>query len=227
MPHKKIKYIGTAYFALVVTAGVLFYFFGQTSAAQVIESLKSLGFPGAAAFIALFVFGTLVFFPVTLLAFSSGVLYGLGWGFAAALLSATFGACIAFLLSRYIFRDWVQKKMAEGRKFRAFEEDVSKRGWQIVALSRVSFILPYTALNYAFGLTPIPFPRYALTTLIAMIPSTLLYVYLGSMAGTVAAYFQNRKNPSLLEFLFFGVALAGSAGLVVYLGGMIKKIKNR
>lgn len=227
MTSKKIKLIGTGYFLAVITAGILFYFFGQENAARAIESFKNLGVPGAAAFVILFIFGTLVFFPVTLLAFSSGVLYGAVWGFSVSLLSAAAGACLAFLLSRYIFRDWIQKKMTESKKFRAFEEDVSKHGLKIVALSRVSFILPYTALNYAFGLTQIPFPRYALVTLLAMIPSSLLYTYLGSIAGTVADYFQSRKSLSPVEIIFSGITLAASVGLIVYLVSIIKKIKNR
>ena len=99
--------------------------------------------------------------------------------------------------------------------------------WKIVALSRVSFILPYTALNYAFGLTQIPFRAYALSTLIAMIPGTLLHTYLGSIAGTVAAYFQNRTSFRPLEIIFSFVTLSASVALIIYLGSFAKKhLKN-
>lgn len=172
---------------------------------------------------AVFIIGTLVFFPVTLLAFTSGVLYGATWGFLAAIVSSTFGACLAFLLSRYLCRDWIQKKISENEKFRSLREDVSKNGWKIVALSHLNFILPYTLLNYGFGLTQIPFLQYAFVTLIAMIPCTLLYAYLGGMAGTIAAYFQSHKNPSSLEIIFSGITLLVSIGLIMYLGKLAKK----
>ncbi len=219
---KRIRFIAAAYVLAVIAAAALCFFAGQENIVRAIESFKNWGLTGAAAFITFFIFGTLIFFPVTLLAFSSGVIYGGTGGFAAAIFSSTLGACVAFLLSRYFCRDWIQKKMTESAKFRAFEEDVSNRGWKIVALSRVSFILPYTALNYAFGLTRIPFSQYAWVSLIAMIPSSLLYAYLGSIAGSVSLYFQGKKSFTSLEIIFAGVTLAGSLGLIIYLGSILR-----
>lgn len=223
---KKIKYIGTGYFTAVFILAILFYFFGRAHVAWAVDSLQNWGTVGAVAFVIFYVLGTLVFFPVTLLAFCGGVLYGPWGGFWLGLLSSTFGACLAFFLSRYFFREWIQKKMAENKKFRTLEEDVSKSGWKVVALSRVSFVLPYTALNYAFGLTQIPFPAYALSTLIAMTPGTLLYSYLGSAAGSVAAYFQSGKTLTLLEIIFFILTLTASIGLIIYLGSFLRKLKT-
>ena len=226
MPNK-VKFIAAGFVLLLIAAGLGGLFAGHESLVRTIESLKHGGPATIALFIAFFIFGTLVFFPLTLLTFSSGVLYGGIAGFALALLSSTLGACAAFILSRYIGRDWLKNKLAKDKRFRAMEEDVSARGWKIVALSRVSFVLPYTLLNYAFGLSQISFSQYALVTLIAMIPSTLLYTYLGSIAGTVAAYFQKHKSFTAVEIIFFCITLAGSLGLLIYIGSIIKRFKGR
>lgn len=224
---KKIRLIATIYFVLVISAGALVYLMGMENIALTIESLDKLGLWGRAVFIVMYVLGTLVLFPVTLLSFASGALHGFIAGFAIAILSATAGASLAFLLSRYFFRDWIQKEMAMHPKFRALENDVAERGWKIVALSRVSFVLPYTVLNYAFGLTQIPFYRYTFVTFVAMIPGTLLYTYLGSIAGTVAAYFQNRQSFTVVEIIFSSITVAASLALLVYLGAIVKKSINK
>src|SRR5712671_5231379 len=103
MSFKKIKITGTVYFLAVIAAGSLFSFAGWAHAIRVFESLKALGLPGAVLFTVLFILGTLMFIPITLLFFSGGVLYGFVQGSVISTISCTLGACIAFLLSRYFF----------------------------------------------------------------------------------------------------------------------------
>jgi uncharacterized membrane protein YdjX (TVP38/TMEM64 family) len=63
---------------------------------------------------------------------------------------------------------------------------VAREGWKIVALTRLSPVFPFNLLNYAFGLTGIGFWAYVLASGVAMLPGTLLYVYIGAVGAQAA-----------------------------------------
>ena len=91
-------------------------------------------------------------------------------------------AAAAFLVGRYLARGWVNKQIEGNEKFAAIDEAVGKEGWKIVALTRLSPAFPFNLLNYAYGLTKVRFPHYVIASWIAMMPGTVMYVYLGSLA---------------------------------------------
>ena len=63
---------------------------------------------------------------------------------------------------------------------------VAREGWKIVLLTRLSPAFPFNLLNYAFGLTRVALRDYVLASWIGMMPGTVMYVYLGSVAGDLA-----------------------------------------
>ena len=67
-----------------------------------------------------------------------------------------------------------------------FDQAIGVRGFYVVLLTRLSPIFPFNLLNYFLGLTKIRFTHYLLASWIGMAPATLLYVYLGSIALSVA-----------------------------------------
>jgi uncharacterized membrane protein YdjX (TVP38/TMEM64 family) len=114
--------------------------------------------------------------PITIV---GGILFGPFWGVIYTITSATAGACVAFLVSRYIARDWIQKKLMSPR-WRRLDEGVEKHGWKIVAFTRLIPLFPFNLLNYAFGLTKIKFLQYAVTTFICMLPACVAYIVFSS-----------------------------------------------
>ena len=64
-------------------------------------------------------------------------------------------------------------------------EAVSKEGWKIVALLRLSPLVPFNLQNYFYGITDIGLLHYVPATFVGIMPGTMLYVYLGA-AGTAA-----------------------------------------
>jgi len=99
---------------------------------------------------------------------------------------ACLGATLAFLIGRYRVRDWVTQKIAGNAKFKAIDQAIGREGFKIVLLTRLSPIFPFTLLNYALGITGVSLRDYILG-FVGMIPGTILYVYLGSLAGNLAA----------------------------------------
>ena len=63
---------------------------------------------------------------------------------------------------------------------------MAREGWKIVALLRLSPVVPFNLLNYAFGVTRVRLRDYVLASWAGMLPGMVLYVYLGSVAGDLA-----------------------------------------
>ena len=128
--------------------------------------------------------------PITIV---GGILFGPVWGVVYTITSATAGACVAFLVSRYVARDWVEAKLT-GSRWRKLDADVEKHGWKVVAFTRLIPLFPFNLLNYAFGLTKISFVEYALTTFFCMLPACIAFIVfssslLGLLKGKVSGTF--------------------------------------
>jgi uncharacterized membrane protein YdjX (TVP38/TMEM64 family) len=114
--------------------------------------------------------------PITL---AGGVLFGPFWGVVYTAVGATMGATLAFLVARYLARDWVAARLA-GTKIEVLDEKVAQQGWKVVAFTRLIPIFPYFLLNFAFGLTKISLTAFVVATFIFMMPLTIAYVYFSS-----------------------------------------------
>ncbi|MBI5344610.1 MAG: TVP38/TMEM64 family protein [Deltaproteobacteria bacterium] len=114
--------------------------------------------------------------PITVI---GGILFGPLWGTIYVLIGATIGASIAFLIARYMGRDWIAGVIKGGR-FEELDGKVEKQGWKIVAFTRLIPLFPFNFLNYAFGLTKIKFSHYVLASFIFMMPGAIAYVVFSS-----------------------------------------------
>lgn len=114
--------------------------------------------------------------PITIV---GGILFGPFWGVVYTITSATIGACIAFLVARYVARDWVEKKL-RGPRWRRLDRAVEDNGWKVVAFTRLIPLFPFNLLNYAFGLTKIRFLHYALATFVFMLPACIAFIVFSS-----------------------------------------------
>jgi uncharacterized membrane protein YdjX (TVP38/TMEM64 family) len=136
-----------------------------------LQWIESLGSVGAWAFIGLYILATVAFLPGSILTLGAGVVFGVVMG--------------SLYVGRYVARGWVAQKIAGDRKFQAIDEAVGKGGFKIVLLTRLSPIFPFNLLNYAYGVTGVSLKDYVLAS-IGMIPGTIMYVYIGSLAGSLA-----------------------------------------
>jgi len=157
----------------------------QTILFHALTWVDSLGSVGAIAFIIIYILATLAFFPGSILTLGAGVVFGLVLGSFYVFIGATIGATAAFLVGRYLARGWVAEKIQGNNKFQAIDEAVGKEGLKIVLLTRLSPIFPFNLLNYAYGVTGVSLKDYLLGSA-GMIPGTIMYVYIGSLAGSLA-----------------------------------------
>jgi uncharacterized membrane protein YdjX (TVP38/TMEM64 family) len=154
------------------------------------------GNPGAGvvAFILVYFAATIIFIPGSILTFGAGFVFsasfgslgiGILLGTISVFLGASSGAIASFLLGRYIFRESVGKLSKKYTAVEALDKALVEKGFRIMVLLRLSPIIPFNVINYVAGVTAIPFWSYVLA-LFAIIPGTILYVFLGASAGSLA-----------------------------------------
>jgi uncharacterized membrane protein YdjX (TVP38/TMEM64 family)/Fe-S oxidoreductase len=144
--------------------------------------ISSYGLWAPLIFILLYSVAPALFLPGLPLTILGGVLFGPIWGVVYTITGATIGASIAFLIARYIGRDWISTKLSDSR-WQKLDADVAHQGWKVVAFTRLIPLFPFNLLNYAFGLTSIRFSHYCLTSFICMLPATIAFISLSSSLG--------------------------------------------
>jgi uncharacterized membrane protein YdjX (TVP38/TMEM64 family) len=115
--------------------------------------------------------------PITILI---GAIFGLFFGTIIALLGSLLGGCLAFLLSRYILQNYIQKKVLPRHpKIKRYEKKLAQRGFVTVFALRVVPVFPFNSLNLLLGTTKISFNNFAIGTFLGILPGTFLFVYFG------------------------------------------------
>jgi uncharacterized membrane protein YdjX (TVP38/TMEM64 family) len=184
--------------------------------------LAGLGIRGVLVYIAIYIIATVLLIPGSAITLLAGVLYGPWWGTLIVSAGATLGAAAAYLLGRYALRSSVEKAAAKTPTFSAIDRAIGKNGWKIVALLRLSPVVPFNLSNYFFGLTAIRFLPYVLASWLCMIPGTLLYVYLGYTASQAAGA-GGAKSGGTLHWILLGAGLLLIVAVSVYITQLAKR----
>src|SRR5919109_2285188 len=172
--------------------------------------IDKLGAWAVVIFAAAYVLGTVLLAPGSAMSVAAGLAFG-GWAIPLVLVAATTGASLAFLIARHFARDMVERVIEERPQLKAVDKAVNEEGWKVVALLRLSPLVPFNLQNYAFGLTRIRFWPYAAATFAGIIPGTVLYVYFG-MIGR-AAVSDGSGGP--LRWILFGAGLAATLTVAI------------
>ncbi len=147
---------------------------------------RGLGFWGPVLLAAIYVVACVFALPGSILTLGAGFAFGLLRGWMAVTAGSLMGVSACFLLGRTVLRKSVERKIAGNAKFRAIDEAVGKEGFKIVLLTRLSPAIPFNVLNYGLSLTKVSFRDFFLGSLIGMFPGTVMYVYFGTLMGSLA-----------------------------------------
>jgi uncharacterized membrane protein YdjX (TVP38/TMEM64 family) len=208
---------------LVVGLVLAAHYFDAAARLRVaLDGIARLGLWGPVLFGLLYVAATVFFLPGSILTVGAGVVFGLVRGFAIVSISATLGATSAFLVGRYLARDWIAGKIEGHPTFAVIDDAVAREGWKIVGLLRLSPVVPFNVLNYAFGVTRVSLRDYVLASWIGMMPGTLLYVYLGSIAGDLAGA-GGRASRTPAEWAFYAVGLVATIAVTVFVTRLARR----
>lgn len=199
--------LGLAVLAAAV-AGFMLLPLGRWALALV-EWLRGAGALGVAGFVVAYVAATALALPGAVLTLGAGFVYGPLYGTLLVSPTSVLAATVAFLLGRFVAREWVAQKVEADRRFSAVDAAVADSGFKVVSLLRLSPVIPFNLLNYALGLTRVSTRDYLLGSWLGMLPATVLYVYLGSVL-TSASQLASGSRPE-----------AGIWESVLYWGGLI------
>jgi pyruvate/2-oxoglutarate dehydrogenase complex dihydrolipoamide dehydrogenase (E3) component/uncharacterized membrane protein YdjX (TVP38/TMEM64 family) len=147
----------------------------------------------ALVYFTLYVVVTAVSLPVaTVMTLAAGAIFGLAWGLAVASFASSIGATLAFLASRFLFRDFVRQKF-DG-KLGAIDAGVEKEGGFYLFALRLVPAFPFFVVNLALGLTSMKARTFYWVSQLGMLAGTAVYVnagtqiaQLGSVGGILSA----------------------------------------
>jgi uncharacterized membrane protein YdjX (TVP38/TMEM64 family) len=218
-----VKHLSRLLLALALAAGIAaaVVYRDHLDTAALTAWVASAGAAGPLVFMGVYAVATVLFLPGSVLTLVGGALFGPVWGTIYNLTGATLGAALAFLIARYLAAswaaDWVQAKA--GGVGPRLVQGVEAEGWRFVAFTRLVPLFPFNILNYALGLTRIPFLHYLIATYVCMLPGALAYTWLGYAGREAAAGGEGLIQKGL-------IALALLAGLA-FLPRLIARLRQK
>jgi uncharacterized membrane protein YdjX (TVP38/TMEM64 family) len=219
-PHHPWPALAVAVLAGAALLAAFRFFPVQDLLRRALDAVAGLGPAGVLAFVAIYVLACVLMLPGSVLGLGAGAIYGVIQGSAIVSVASTLGATAAFLVGRHLARERVARAIAGNERFRAIDEAVGREGWKIVGLTRLSPVFPFNLLNYGYGITAVRLRDYVLASWVGMFPGTVLYVYLGSLAGNLATLGAKgggqarARTPA--EWALFGVGLLATAAVTVF-----------
>lgn len=184
-----------------------------------LEWVEGTGSWGPTLFMVIYVVATVLFLPGSVLTLGAGAVFGVTWGSVYVSFSSTLGATCAFLVGRHLARDAIARRIEGNERFAAIDKAVAREGWKIVGLTRLSPVFPFTLLNYAFGLTRVKLAHYILASWIGMMPGTVMYVYLGSLARVAA----EARARTTAEWALYAIGLVATIFVTVLVTRIAKR----
>lgn len=165
-------------------------------------------------FVAVYVLAAVLVVPGSILTLAAGYLFGLPLGVALTSAGSVLGAAAAFIVGRFLARDWVAQRVTASPRFGALDAAMRHDGFPIVLLARLSPLIPYNLLNYGLSVTAVRFRDYLLAT-IGMLPAVVLYVYTGSLAKSLTTLTSSGRPPSWAANTMLALGFAATAALTV------------
>ncbi len=215
-----------------ILSGIIFlalakFFNVQRLLKQSLIWVAQLGPLGPVIFVGIYVLACVFFVPGSILTLGAGVLFGVVRGSLLVSLASTLGATAAFLVGRYLARDWVARKIEGNEKFKAIDTAVAEEGWKIVGLTRLSPVFPFNLLNYAFGLTRVRLKDYCFASWIGMMPGTIMYVYIGSLAGDLATLGTMRRVKTPGEWILYAAGLVATIVVTIFVTRLARRALDK
>ncbi|MCU0955759.1 MAG: FAD-dependent oxidoreductase [Hydrogenophaga sp.] len=158
----------------------------------------------ALGFFALYVLATALSLPgAVILTLAAGALFGLAAGTLIVSFASSLGATLAFLASRYLFRDSVQARF--GDRLKAINDGIAKDGALYLFTLRLIPVFPFFLVNLLMGLTPIRTGTYYWVSQLGMLAGTLVYVNAGTQLAQLSSLSGILSPGLLLSFVLLGI----------------------
>jgi len=177
--------------------------------------LAAAGVWAPLAFILFYATGVCLFIPGTLLTTLGAAIFGAYWGFVYVWVAAMLGAAWAFLIGRYLGREFAASLI--GDRLKKYDDAIERNGFATVLYLRLVYF-PFTPMNFGMGLTKVGFKDYLWGTGLGILAGTFIFTF---FVGTVKEVWATGQWANLLTWKVFF-----SLGLFVF-SLFIPKIINR
>jgi len=138
-----------------------------------------------------------------ILTLAAGALFGLVEGLLIVSFASSIGATLAFLASRYLFKDAVQAKF--GQQLRSFNKGIEKDGALYLFTLRLVPAVPFFVVNLLMGLTTIKTVTYYWVSQLGMLVGTAVFVNAGTQLGKINSLSGILSKELLLSFVLLGI----------------------
>jgi len=211
--------------AVIFVGGIALFRWGPLSAyarPQIIaDFFRGLGTPwwSPLVFVPLYAVTTALGMPGTIPTLAGGAIFGVARGMLFNTVGANLGALGAFLIARYLGRDFIERVLKG--KGATLDERIGQHGFSTMLYLRLIPLVPFNALNFGAGISRVSLRDYVLGTLIGMIPGTLVYTYFADalIRGTGEA----RRD----AFLHFLLAASLLVAFTLVTGWIRRRVGNR
>ncbi|MFZ5571040.1 MAG: FAD-dependent oxidoreductase [Thermodesulfobacteriota bacterium] len=169
-----------------------------------------------AVYMGIYILTTALSLPgAVVLTLAGGALFGLFTGVVLVSFASTIGATLAFLASRLLLRDFVQKRF--GDKLAAVNKGIDRDGELYLFTLRLVPLFPFFVINLVMGLTSIRVARFYAVSQLGMLAGTIVYVNAGTQLAGIDSL-QGILSPGLLlSFALLGIFPIGAKKLAALL----------
>ncbi len=155
-------------------------------------------------FIAVYTIQTGLSLPgATILTLAGGLLYGTFLGAFFVNIGATSGSVLAFIATRYLFRDSIEKKF--GKRLSGIQAGFAENGFNYLLTLRLIPLFPFFLVNLASGMTRIKLSTFVTGTAIGILPGSIVYTNAGKQLGQINSL-KDVASPGVLgAFVLLGM----------------------
>ena len=134
---------------------------------------------------------------------AGGALFGILYGILLVSFASTIGATLAFLFSRYMFKEWVQNRFPS--RLAAINKGMEKEGGFYLFTLRLVPIFPFFVINLVMGLTTIKTFVFYIVSQVGMLPGTIVFVNAGTQLAKIESASGILSLNIILSFALLGV----------------------
>ena len=170
----------------------------------------------ALGFLVIYVLVTALSIPgAVVLTLGAGAFFGLFWGTIIVSFASSIGATLAFLVSRYLFRDSAQQKF--GDRLKVVNQGIEKEGALYLFTLRLVPVFPFFMINLLLGLTPIKTLTFYWVSQVGMLAGTLVFVNAGTQLADIDSLSGILSPALLFSFVLLGVFPLLARRITLYL----------
>lgn len=148
-----------------------------------IKYIQSFGALSMLVFLLAYVLLVSMSFPSSFFNISAGIIFSFTPALGIALVAGCSASVFTFLISRYLIREPVLKKISNTEKGQQILDMAEEHGASLIIMARLNPFVPAVVKNYGFAVTKVPLPTYIWATLVGQLPLTSIYVYMGWVGG--------------------------------------------